>query len=104
MTPTSANDARRTILDDELEQLRELPYSHWRALVGSSKTKTLVGTDGQTYRVVVMPAWHAPRSSDVQVRITVRRTGWIASARLDGSFVATAAASDTRSQDTADLS
>lgn len=87
---TTAADARRAILDDELEQLRELPYSHWQALVGVPKTKSLAGRDGRTYRVLVTPAWDSPRSTDVRVHISVRRVRWTAARHLAGSFVSPA--------------
>ncbi len=71
----SASDTRDRILGEEFEQLRELPYTIWRELVGTSKIKAIQGPDGRNYRVQASPTWSDPPSSDVLVVVSLRSSG-----------------------------
>lgn len=67
---------RRELLEDELKQLRDLPYSLWRDIVGHPRTKTVVGRDGRSYTLRLDAEWAQPGSDDIQVTVTLRGPGW----------------------------
>ena len=48
---------RRELLEAELAELRGLPYSVWRDVVGHSMWKHALGRDERTYRVRIIPSW-----------------------------------------------
>lgn len=62
---------RRELIDDELAQLRELPYSLWREAVGSPMTKTVGGRDDRTYTIKVTAEFETPGSDDIRVTVAL---------------------------------
>lgn len=78
---------RREVLEDEMERLRELPYSLWRDVLRSPLTRTAVGRDGRTYRLHVTANWAAPGSDDIRVSIALKST--LGRSLLADSFVIT---------------
>jgi len=68
--------ARRDLLETELAELRGLPYSIWRDVVGRSMCKPAVGRDDRRYRVSVTPSWAAAGSRDVRVTVALETNGW----------------------------
>ncbi len=79
---------RREVLLDELERLRELPYSLWREVIASPLTRTTTGRDGKTYRVKVTARWAAPGSEDIQVLVALQSAA-LRRSLLSESFVIT---------------
>ena len=62
---------RREVLEDEITQLQELPYSVWRELIGRSVTKSVNGRDTRTYRIRTSAVWAIPGSEDIRVIVTL---------------------------------
>ncbi|HWP99406.1 MAG TPA: hypothetical protein VNK92_02935 [Vicinamibacterales bacterium] len=58
---------RREILEDELAQLREIPYAIWRDAIGAVRSKAVTGRDGRAYTVTVS----AVSSGDDRIRVEV---------------------------------
>jgi hypothetical protein len=65
---------RREVLDDEVEKLRELPYTIWREIVKTPMTRAVVGRDGRNYRLRVRAAYDG--AEDIRVSV------WLLSSRL----------------------
>ncbi len=84
------------MLGEEFEQLRELPYTIWRELVGTSKVKVIQGPDGRTYRVQASPTWSDPPSSDVLVVVSLR-SGGRSLGHIERSFISRASEAPTAS-------
>lgn len=63
---------RREVLQDEIERLRDLPYSLWREVIASPLTRTATGRDGKSYRVRVRADWAAPGSENIRVSVGLR--------------------------------
>jgi hypothetical protein len=61
---------RREVLEDEIQKLRELPYSLWREVIASPLRRTVRGRDDHPYRLTVTASW-AERGSEA-IRITVK--------------------------------
>ena len=78
---------RRQILDEEVGQVRELPYSLWRDMIGSPMTKTTTGRDGRNYRIVIESNWAQHGSNDIRVTLTSRPVGWSLTLPVRESFV-----------------
>ena len=62
---------RRELLEAELAELRGLPYSVWRDVVGHSMWKHALGRDERTYRVRIIPSWVKEGSPDVRVTVAL---------------------------------
>jgi hypothetical protein len=62
---------RREVLEEELERLREVPYSLWRDVVSRPMCKTARGRDDRTYRVRVTPSWAHNGSEDIRVTVAL---------------------------------
>ena len=62
---------RRELLEGELAELRGLPYSVWRDVVGYPMWKHALGRDERTYRVRIIPSWAREGSEDVQVTVAL---------------------------------
>lgn len=80
---------RREALDEELERLRELPYSLWREVIDAPMTKKMSTRDGRTYRISLEATWNRPGADDIRVRVTLTSTGWRQKRRSRQSFVIT---------------
>jgi len=63
---------RREVLEDELERLRDLPYSVWREVIASPLTRTATARDGKKYRLKVTARWAAPGSDDIRVSVALQ--------------------------------
>jgi hypothetical protein len=61
----------REVLEEELQRLRELPYSLWRDVVACPMYKTTRGRDDRTYRVRITPAWAHNGSEDIRVTVAL---------------------------------
>jgi len=62
---------RRELLEGELAELRGLPYTVWRDVVGYSMWKHALGRDERTYRVRIIPSWARDGSEDVRVTVAL---------------------------------
>ena len=87
---SASDDLRDLLLGEEFDQLRDLPHDIWRSLVGTSKFKTIVGSDGRTYEARGSPTWASPPASEVLVVVSVRARGGTRG-RVERSFVSHAA-------------
>ena len=81
---------RREILDRELEQVRELPHSLWRDMIGSPMSKTVVGRDNRAYVMRIEAKWDRPGAADVRVTLSLKPIGWRPTRALRERFVITA--------------
>jgi hypothetical protein len=72
----SEDQARRELLEVELAELRGLPYSVWRDVVGRSMCKPAVGRNDRRYRLSVTPSWAVAGSRDVRVTVALETNGW----------------------------
>jgi hypothetical protein len=61
----------RELLEVELTELRGLPYSVWRDVVGDALAKRTQGRDKRTYRVRIVPTWAREGSHDVRVTVAL---------------------------------
>ena len=68
--------ARRELLETELAELRGLPYSVWRDVVGRSMCKPAIGRNDRRYRLSVTPSWAVVGSRDVRVTVALEKNGW----------------------------
>ena len=66
---------RREMVEDELARLRDLPYSVWRAAVGTPRVKQIVGRDNRTYTLTVDAGWARRESEDIHVTVTLNGPG-----------------------------
>lgn len=80
---------RREILEEEFEQLRDLPYSLWREMIGSPMSKTVVGRDSRNYLVRIEADWDRPGTSDVRVTMSLKLVRWRPTRPVRQSFVIT---------------
>ena len=62
---------RRDLLEEELSELRGLPYSVWRDVVGRPMWKSARGRGERKYRLCVMPSWAREGSQDVRVTVAL---------------------------------
>lgn len=79
---------RRELLEGELAELRGLPYSVWRDVVGQPLWKSAVGRDERRYRVCVTPSWAVDGSNAVRVTVALE-SGALHRPLLRQSFVIT---------------
>jgi hypothetical protein len=79
---------RRELLEGELAELRVLPYSVWRDVVGRAMSKHAQGRDERTYRVRITPSWERHGSQDVRVTVSLE-TASLHRRLLRQSFVIT---------------
>lgn len=80
--------ARRELLETELAELRGLPYSIWRDVVGRSLCKSAVGRNERRYRLSVRPSWAVAGSRDVRITVALETAG-LRRQLLQQSFVIT---------------
>jgi hypothetical protein len=73
--PVPEVHVRRELLEGELAELRGLPYSVWRDVVGRRMSKSAVGRDERRYRVCVTPSWALEGSADVRVTVALESSG-----------------------------
>lgn len=62
---------RRELLEWQLKELRGLPYTVWRDVVGRALWKHAQGRDDRTYRVRVTPSWVGAGTADVRVTVAL---------------------------------
>jgi hypothetical protein len=65
---------RREALEDEVIQLRELPYSLWRELLGQPMAKRTTGRDRRQYRVKTIAEWATRGSENIRVTAILETT------------------------------
>ena len=80
---------RREVLDDEVSQLRELPYSLWRDMLEREMVKSAIGRDSRTYRVRVSAAWAAAGSENIRVTVSLESSGALRRGVVRQRFVIT---------------
>jgi hypothetical protein len=79
---------RREMVEDEIAQLRDLPYGLWQEAIGSPMTKVITGRDNRNYTIKVTAGWNGRGSEDI--RVTVTLVGGALKRRLhEESFVIT---------------
>ena len=66
--------AQLQVLEDELAQLRDLPYSLWRDVIHAPYTKKADGRDGKSHRLKIEADWDRAGSVDIRVTATVKPT------------------------------
>jgi hypothetical protein len=81
---------RREILEEEIAQIRDLPYSLWRDMVGAPMARTTTARDGRAYRITLAADWARRNSTDIRVTLTLRPTRWSFIRALRNGFVISA--------------
>lgn len=78
---------RRGVLDEALGQLRDLPYSLWREVIGTPMRRTVLSRDSHPYELTI----RAELTSDDNVRVTVsmKSRGLLGRTILRDGFVIT---------------
>lgn len=80
---------RRELVAHEIDQLREVPHSMWRDVVGQPMRKTAHARDNRAYRIRTTVEWADPGSSH-NIRVTVAlETGPLRRRIQSQSFVLT---------------
>jgi hypothetical protein len=79
----------REMIDDEILELRELPYALWAEVVGSSRAKTVTGRDNKSYRILVSADWADGGRQNIRVTATLQRSGWRPHTLMRQAFVIT---------------
>jgi hypothetical protein len=80
---------RREVLDDELTRLREVPYSLWREIIVAPISKIVKARDNKPYRVKVTAQYAPDGSQDIQVTLSLARSGLIARPLMRQTFIIT---------------
>ena len=68
---TSQAQARRELIEREVEQLREVPHSMWRDVVGQSMRKSVRASDSRSYSIRTTVEWAEPGSSNIRVTVAI---------------------------------
>ena len=68
---TSQAQARRELIAREVEQLREIPHSLWRDVVGQPMRKTMRASDRRSYTIRTTVEWAEPGSSNIRVTVAI---------------------------------
>lgn len=64
------------VVEDEIAQLRELPYSMWQEIVDAPMTKTVTARDSKPYKLTLEATWMRPSSENIRVAVTLKGSGW----------------------------
>jgi hypothetical protein len=80
---------RRSVIDDEMVRLREVPYSLWRQVIVSPIKKVVTARDNKKYLLRVT-ADHVPGSSDIRVTMSLASHGLLRRSLMRQHFVITA--------------
>lgn len=78
---------RREVLDDEVAQLREIPYSLWRQVVGAPSSKIVTARDNEKYRVRVSAEYVG--AEDIRVTLSLARAGRLGRRLMRQTFIIT---------------
>ena len=77
--------AQHEVLEDELKQLRDVPYSMWRRVIHAPYTKKTEGRDRKLHKLQIEADWDGPGSVDIRVTAMLKAGGQT----LSESFVIT---------------
>ena len=80
---------RREVLDDEMDRLREVPYSLWRDVLQQPVTKTVMARDNKPYVLRVTAELAPDGSEDIRVTMSMRRASLIRRGGVSQAFVIT---------------
>ena len=80
---------RREVLDDEMERLRELPYSLWRQVMKAPISKVVTARDDKPYLLKVSAAFVAKDSEDIRVTLSLGRRALLRKGTLRQEFIIT---------------
>ena len=79
----------REVLDAELGQLRELPYTLWCQVVAAPITKTVTARDNRAYQLSVSADYAGHGSPDIRVTLSLARAGGLRRKLMRQAFVIT---------------
>jgi hypothetical protein len=65
----------REMVEDELERLRQIPYSVWRDAIGLPRTKDITGRDDRIYTLTVLADWASGSQDDIRVTLSLSGPG-----------------------------
>lgn len=66
---------RREILDQEIDRLRDVPYSVWQGTLGRDMIKDARARDDKVYRVRISTAWAEREAEDIRVTVALETAG-----------------------------
>lgn len=78
---------RRGVLEEALAQLRDLPYSLWREVIGTPMRRTVISRDSRPYELTIRA--ELIRDDNIRVTISMRSRGVLARTLLRDGFVIT---------------
>ena len=78
---------RREVLDNEVAQLREIPYSLWRQVVGAPSSKIVTARDERKYRVQVSAEYVG--AEDIRVTLSLASAGGLRRKLMRQTFIIT---------------
>lgn len=79
---------RREVLEDEVQKLRELPYSLWREVIASPLRRTVTGRDDRPYRLTVTATWAEQGSEFIRVAVKLQSAA-LRRTLVEDSFIIT---------------
>lgn len=80
---------RREVLEAELGQLREVPYTLWRQIIAAPIAKLVTGRDNRPYKVNVTAEYAGHGSQDIRVTLSLARAGGLRRKLMRQTFVIT---------------
>lgn len=80
---------RREVLDDEMARLRELPYSVWRRVIDNPIRRDVKARDARLYRLTVSARFVHGDAGDIEVALSLSRTGLMRRRIMRQNFVIT---------------
>lgn len=82
-------ELQREVLEQEVAQLSELPYSLWREIIDVPMRRELAGRDGRSHILRIEATWLHRGAAEIRVDVTIRRAGLHLLPALGESFVIT---------------
>ena len=80
---------RREVLENELGQLREVPYSLWKHVVSAPLTKVVTARDNRPYTVSIRAEYLGRDSDDIRVTLSLARARGLGRTLMSQTFVIT---------------
>ena len=66
---------RREMVEDEVAQLRDVPYAVWRDVIGVPQEKTITGRDQKDYTITVTAEFVGRGTGDIRVTVVLDGPG-----------------------------
>jgi hypothetical protein len=76
------------VLEDEVQKLRELPYSLWREVIASPLRRSVKGRDDRPYRLTVTATWAEHGSEFIRVVVKLQSAA-LRRTLVEDSFIIT---------------